>query len=244
MQERNRFFKFYRLIKRHRILFWVITIICTALSGFLMSFFLEPQYESRAQLLVNQHIESEEREDIFSMGQLEANIELINTYGDIFFGTQVLEEVNQRLDGQYYVNELRSALTLTQSLDSQSFYIKARMDSPLEAQQVLNTVIEEFQEFLAEIYGDEYSSVIVLSEPSYNPNMVAPSLGRFIFIGAVMGIFISVIMICWIELSDSRINSIEDLMQFGMNNLGEINLLSRRELKYSRPRQVKRKKVG
>lgn len=238
MQGRHRFLQFYRSLKKHRLLFWVLTLTCTVLSVCLMSFFLVPQYESRAQVIVNQHLESDEQVDIYSMNQLETNLQLINTYGDIIFGYQVLEEVNQRLGEQYTVDELSSVLTLNHSPDSQAFYVRAHMESPQEAQQVLNKFIEVFQELLIEIYEQEISSVVVLSEASYNPNPVAPSIGRFTFIGAVIGIFISIIVINLIELSDPHIRSSEDLVQFGMNNLGEINLLTKNELKYSRASHV------
>src|SRR5699024_11017064 len=157
-------------------------------------------------------------------------------YKDIILGNAVLEGVNENLGNVFTIGELSNAITVEQSPNSQAFYISAIMGSPTDAQNVVNNVITEFENTLREFYGEEVSSINLVSAASYNPNQVSPSLIIFALIGGMLGFIIMAGIGLVKELMDTRVKSVDDLTNMGMIRLGEINELTNAQVKKNRYR--------
>lgn len=207
------------------------TIIAGAISVIFMMFFVDRQYESEAQLLVNQ---SNGTDLPVQYNEVQTNINLVNTYRDIIQGNAVLGQVNENLGNVFTITELREAISIEQSQDSQAFYISAVLDSPTDAQNVVNNIVSEFENTLREVYEENVSSVYVMSTASYNPNPVSPSLILFALGGGILG-FITMIIIALVrELGDNRVKSASDLTDMGMIRLAEIHELTPAQVKKNR----------
>lgn len=233
MQEEISLKELYQIAKKH-----IFTLLSATLAGVLVSvlfmmFFVTPQYSSQAQLLVNQQ-QGTETATAIQYNEIQSNIQLINTYRDIITGHSVLSQVSENLGGSYTPGELRGAISVTQPQNSQAFYITATMETAEEAQAVVSQVVSTFESTVREVYGEEKTSIFVLSPASFNPNKVSPSLVMYALIGAVIGLALSVVAILVIELMDTTIKDNDFLAQQGLINLGQIYELSAKELKGSR----------
>lgn len=223
----------WNLFRKYFVRIAGMTIIGATLAVAFMILFVDRQYESEAQLLVNQ---SSNQETALQYNEIQSNVFLINTYTDIIQGDAVLTAVNESLGNHFTIGELRNAISVTQSQNSQAFYISATMESPTDAQNIVNSVITEFENTLLEFYGDDVSGIYVMSSASYNPNPVSPSLIMYALIGGMLGFIIMVGIALIQELMDNRVKSAEDLTNMGMIRLGEINELTPAQVKKNRYR--------
>lgn len=221
----------WNLFRKYFVRIAGMTIIGATLAVAFMILFVDRQYESEAQLLVNQ---SSNQETALQYNEIQSNVFLINTYTDIIQGDAVLTAVNESLGNHFTIGELRNAISVTQSQNSQAFYISATMESPTDAQNIVNSVITEFENTLLEFYGDDVSGIYVMSSASYNPNPVSPSLIMYALIGGMLGFIIMVGIALIQELMDNRVKAAEDLTNMGMIRLGEINELTPAQVKKNR----------
>lgn len=223
----------WNLFRKYFVRIAGMTIIGAALAVAFMLLFVDRKYESEAQLLVNQ---SSGQETAMQYSELQSNVYLINTYTDIIQGDAVLTAVNESLGNHFTIGELRNAISVEQSQNSQAFYISATMESPTDAQNVVNSVITEFENTLLEFYGDDVTGIYVMSSASYNPNPVSPSIIMYALIGGMLGFIIMAGIALIKELMDTRAKSVDDLTNMGLIRLGEINELTNAQVKKNRYR--------
>lgn len=244
MQEELSLLELFRVLKKHLLMIIISMILGAGLSSAFMIFFVDEVYKSEAQLIVNQNSNIDKEVAAVQYNDLQTSISLINTYSDIIKSQSLLQEVSNSLNNELSVPTIRQNLTVEQSPDSQSFMIKANLGSPDLAQRVVATVTEKFIDVLPKIYQDNTTNVYVLSEASYNSDRVSPSLFRYILIGAILGLLLSLIIVFIREINDNTIRSEDFLMSIGLVNLGEVNRLSKDERKHARLGQQNSRKFG
>lgn len=221
----------WNLFKKHAFRIFSLMIVGVIVSILFMIFFVTPQYESQAQLLVNSRDQSVTQNTI-QYSELQANSQLINTYRDIIRGDAVLTEVSEEMGSELSVTQLRSTISVEQSPNSQAFNVTVQTDSPQTSQDILYNVITLFEETVREVY--EESNIFILSPASYNSSRVSPSLPIYAIIGALIGIALSVLLVLILEISDTTVKDEEFMTSLGITNLGSINELSSKEVKQSR----------
>ena len=241
MEEEITLKELYQIVKKH-----LFTIVIAMFSGILilvlaMMFLVTPKYSSEAQLLVSQ--ENEQQQTQILTSEIQGNVMLINTYQDIIKGHSTLNKVNENLGTQYPISGLKKAISVSQSTNSQAFNVAVTMETPDEAQMILNELIDVFEETIQGVSAFNAASILILSPASFNPNKVSPSLTMFILLGALIGLGISVVIIIAIELLDTTVKDDDYLVQLGLINLGHVYELSSKELKQSRlsPQQSQRR---
>lgn len=231
MQDRINIIEIFNLLKRNLISTIVTMIIGAVASYFCMVQFVDPTYQSQAQLIVNQQ---SSQEQAIQFNEVQTNIQLINTYRDIILSDAVLQGSVDNIDANVSVNGLRSSIVVNQSNNSQSFTIRAQAGSPQLAQEIVGEVSEQFIETLEDVYGNEITSVHTLSQASYNPNKVAPSTIMYILIGAVLGLIVKLIQVVVKEMTDKTLKDDKILMEMGFAHLGDISSISKKERQRTR----------
>lgn len=231
MEQEINLLDLWKLLRKYFARIIGMTVVGAALAVVFMMLFVDRQYESEAQLLVNQN---SRQDTAIQYNEVQTNVNLVNTYKDIIRGNAVLEAVNENLGNVFTVNELRESITVEQSPNSQAFYISAVMGSPTDAQNVVNNVIREFENTLREFYGEEVSSINLVSAATYNPNQVSPSIIIFAIIGGLLGFILMAIISLIQDLMDTRVKSADELTNMGMMRLAEINELTDTQVKKNR----------
>ena len=232
MEEEISLIELYQILKKHFFTIVTAILIGTVVSVMVMIFFVTPKYSSEAQLLVNQ--QGDANQSTIQNNEIQANIQLINTYSDILTGHSVLKQVNENLNNMYSVSTLNNAVSVNQSQNSQAFNVSVVMETAEEAQMILNEIINVFETTVQEVYKNNVTSIYVLSPASYNSNRVSPSLTMYILIGAMLGLAFSLLIVLIIELMDTTVKDEEFITQQGIISLGRIYELSPKELKQTR----------
>lgn len=238
MQDRINLVEIFRLLKRNLISIIVSAVLGATVSYAFMNYFVEPTYQSQSQLIVNQQ---SNQEQAIQYNEVQTNIQLINTYRDIILSDIVLEGAVEELNLPVSAQSLRSSVVVEQANNSQSFRIRAQANSTQLAQDIVEGVSQQFIETLESVYGDEITSVHILSNASYNPNKVAPSTLTYLLIGAILGVLINLIVIIVREINDKTLKDDKLLMEIGLNHLGDISTISKKERNRSRLKNMNKK---
>ena len=246
MQEEISLLDLWKMFKKHSLLIILCSIIGAILAGAFMFAFVDSQYASESQLIVNQKKDGESN---IQYSDLQTSINLVNTYRDIILSPAVLSPVLDTHGLDMTADGLKDNISVEQSQNSQSFNVRLKMEDPQLAQNVLISILDEFKNRLEDIYQEEISSVVVLSEPSYNASRVSPSLIRYLLIGGLLGLMLSVLLAVIKELSDTTVKDADFLVGLGLISLGEVSSLTKKEREESRlgnqikTRQASRRKV-
>jgi len=232
MEEEISLKELYQIVKKHFFTIIIATILGVLASVLVMMFFVTPKYSSEAQLLVSQQQDGNQSPTLTS--EIQGNVLLINTYQDIIKGYSTLSKLNENLGTNYSIGMLEKAINVSQSTNSQAFNIAVTMETPEEAQTILNELIRVFEDTIQGVPAFNSASTLILSPASFNPNKVSPSLTIYILIGALMGLIVSLVIILIIELKDTTVKDEEFLTQLGVINLGRVYELSTKELKQTR----------
>lgn len=227
MQEDIKILDIFSILKKHSTKILLSTLVCLGLSTVIIFFVATPTYISKAQLLVGQ----EERIDDLNenANPLERNVSMINTYTDIITGTAVLGEAEARLDQRYSIDQIRDAISIEHSQNSQAFSIVTRMATPEAAQDVLNAVTEAFSNRVTNIYGEDNSLLYAISDASFNPDKVSPDELFITLLGLMFGLSIGVLIAFGAELNDLNVTDEEFFDQLGYIQLGKIFEMSPEE---------------
>ncbi|MBD3949583.1 hypothetical protein I4Q36_07410 [Tuanshanicoccus lijuaniae] len=236
MQEEISLKDLYLIVKKHLFTMFSLTLVGAILALVFMNFFVSPKYKSESQILVNQR---NNQEQAIQYNEIQSNIQLINTYRDIITGQQLLNEVSQTVGGNYKPETLRKAISVTQSTNSQAFTIKVVLDDPALAQKVLAQIVQLFEKTIREIYENDITNLYTLLPATFDPNRVSPSAVRYLAIGAILGLGLSIFIVLLREMMDTTIKDEAFLQQIGLTKLGEVYTLSNRDKKNSRLKESK-----
>lgn len=223
----------------------IMMVLGAAVSVIGMNLFVTPKYQSEAQLLVNQQQQQQQNDRVMNYNELQSNVYLINTYKDIITGQQLLSEVSEGIGGAYSVEQIRRAINVSQSNNSQVFSVKVTLDDAENAQTVLAEIIRLFEQKLPQIFQTNVNSIYVVQPATLNTAPVSPKLTTFAALGMAAGLLLVVGFAFFKELTDNTVKSDEFLQELGVTKLGAISRISVRDAKEAQTsiKQARRRKV-
>ncbi|WP_404455419.1 capsular biosynthesis protein [Virgibacillus necropolis] len=207
---------------KERLLLIVSLIIGAALIAAVVSYFiLTPTYQASSQFIVSQ--EKQDPEVQYNTGDIQTNIQLINTYNIIIKSPAILEDVVKELDLPYSADQLKSKLQVASEEKSQVVTVTATDTDPATAVKIANSTVETFQEKIPDIMSVDNVSVLAEAELSENPSQVSPNPLLNIAIAIVLGAMVGVGLAFLLEYLDNTITTEDDVeKQLGLPVLGVI----------------------
>lgn len=197
------------------------------IASFVMTYFvLEPNYSSKAQMLVSQ---AESSENV-QQGDINANLQLINTYKDVIKGPVILDDVREELDLDLTNKQLAGKIEVSTESDSQVFSIEVTTESPYQAAEIANTTAETFQENIYEIMNVD--NVTIISEGIVDTDPVSPNKPLNLAIGLLLGLMTGIGLTFVLEFLDMTVKDEKFITEeLGWTNLGSIVEMTDEELK-------------
>lgn len=185
-------------------------------------FVATPKYESTVQM-ITQTNDAEKTNG--GLNDLNANILLVNTYKDMIKSNKLLLEEQKELKNEgihLTLSEMRQMISLQQSQNSQMFELKVVSDNPQISRLIGETISTIFQKEVKEYSGEERIKIVSPATLAENP--VSPNRKLILLIGAVLGLFVSVIFIFLREIVNNTIHSPEFISEeAGVPVLGTIS---------------------
>lgn len=147
------------VFRKRLLTLFISTLVGLAVASFVTFFILTPKFSSQAQLIVTLP-----QSNITNVNDVNTNLQMINTYKDMIISDLVLSEVKDQLETQdqlaMTVGEIKQAITVNQSENSQMFSIKAISSIPDNAQKIANTTAEVFQTKAKDVMNVDKISII------------------------------------------------------------------------------------
>ncbi|MSD83869.1 capsular biosynthesis protein [Lactobacillus curvatus] len=210
----------FQIVYKKRFLLMTITGLFVGLMAIYLSFLATPIYQSSTQLVVSQQkIKNLQTQDV------QADLNLVNTYSAIIKSPRILNRVQSILDTQSNLKELTNEVTVTTTQDSQVIDIQVENKNPKKATQIANSIAKVSKTEIPQIMGVD--NVTILSTATFDQNNIPirPRKALMVILSFVLGLAFSLGVIFVQTVFDKTINDINDLRQFDINILGSVSEL-------------------
>lgn len=207
MEEIIDFNKFFIIIKRNYKLIIIIPLILLTIS-MIITTFIQPKFEAKTQVLVNQETHNEN----LQAQQVQSNLQLVNTYSEIIKSPRILDEVSKKLDNKYSKDEIENMLTVSNQTDSQILTISIKSSDSKYSGILANEIAKVFSKEIDKIM--KVDNVSILSEAQNKSPKVSPSYLLNGVIALITGLIFAFIAVFSKELLDKRIKNEEEVKSY------------------------------
>ena len=203
---------------------WLIVLTMFLCGGLVLAFtyfYIEPEYESKAQMYVNNSSLSLDSAALsITSGDISAAKSLVATYIVILQSRQVLTEIISKAQLELTYEELSEMITAQSVSSTEVFEVVVTDTDPYRAEKIANTIAGILPEKISSIV--EGSSVRIVDYAVIPAEKSSPSLIKNTLIGALIGFLLCAGMIIVRELSDTTIRDDDYLI----TNYEDIPLLA------------------
>lgn len=215
----------FKMLKRRWWVILLLSLMGVALTTALTNYVLTPRYSSTTQLLVSgQGMNTKSIE----LGEIETNIQMINTYRDIIEDPVVIDKVINELGNTMSDVELQQKVDVITQDDSQIFGIKVTDTNPNRAAKIANLMAATFQDNIDGIINVE--NVAILSKAKVNAVPISPNLPLNQVVGLLVGFLLGMILSIILETMDKKVHDEKVITEkLGWIHLGNISEMTKSE---------------
>ncbi|MFD6209232.1 YveK family protein [Peribacillus sp. NPDC060253] len=213
----------FQMVKKRIALIFIITTLITAITGIVSFFILSPVYQASTQILVNQ---SKESTELYNVGEIQTNIQLIETYSEIIKSPMLLEKVKDRLNLDLSNSALSEQINIVSKGNSQIFTIKVESTDPKLAVDVASAITDIFQVEIKALMNVNNVNVLSKATIGDNSSPIKPNPIMNMIQACFAGVIISLVLIFLLEFFDNTIKVESDIEEhLNMPMLGIVNLM-------------------
>jgi capsular polysaccharide biosynthesis protein len=228
-------------LKKRMQLILLITLTAVIVSGGVSFFLLTPVYQSSTQLLVNQ---SKSDQPAYNIGEIQTNLQLINTYNVIMKSPAILEKVIADLDLNMTAAQLNEKMSVASEKDSQVINLSVQDTDPKTAAAIANKTADVFQEEIVKIMNVDNVSVLAKAEVGEDTSPIKPKPLLNIAIAMVVGLMAGVGIAFLLEFLDNTIETEQEVEKLlGLPVLGSITRIKDQEEKAKSRSQQRKSRV-
>ncbi|MFH7818881.1 YveK family protein [Neobacillus thermocopriae] len=238
MEETISLKELFETLKKRLTLIISITLVAALVSGVVSYFFLTPIYQASTQILVNQ---AKDEQAMYNPGQVQTNLQLINTYNVIIKSPAILDIVVEELDLDMTASQLNEKITVGSEKDSQVVNLSVQDPDPKKAALIANKTAEIFQNEIVKIMNVDNVSILAKAEVAENPSPIKPKPLLNIAIALVVGLMAGVGLAFLLEYLDNTVKNEQDIEKLiGVSVLGVIAKMDEADLIGSKKQRTER----
>lgn len=221
MEETISLQELFTTLKKRLGLIAILTVLAVIIAGIISYTLLTPIYETSTQILVNQ--EKVEASQVINQN-IQADLQLINTYSVIIKSPAILDQVAEQLDLDLTAEQLNQKITVSNAENSQVVNVAVQDEDPAVAVDIANTTANVFQTEITELMNVDNVSILSPAVLKDNPTPVAPNPMLNMAIAAVVGLMLGVGIAFLLEYLDTSIKNDQDIEDvLGVPVLGVIS---------------------
>lgn len=198
------------VLKKNILMIISLALLAGAIAAFATAFLMTPQYRATTQVLVSQS----EQTESFTQQDIQASLQVINTYSDIITSPAILEPVAENLELDYSSAELASQVTVNNENDSQVLNISVENEVAENAETLANEIATVFQENIADIMNVDNVSILTAADVGDEPSPVSPQPLVNIAIGLILGGLLGLGIAFLRAFLDTSLQSEEDVQKY------------------------------
>lgn len=227
LEETIRIQDILKIIKKRLFLIVSLTMIAMIVAAVVSYFVLTPVYQASTQILVNE--QKSETESIQTQ-DIQANLQLINTYNEIIKSPVILDKVIERLDLNKTTTQLSEQVSVSNVEESQVISVAVEDEQHFKAVDIANTVAEVFQEEIPILMNVNNVTILSPAVQLENPSHVKPNELMNIAIAAVLGLMLGVGLALLREFLDTTIKTEQDVEELlGLPIIGIVSPIPEKE---------------
>lgn len=224
MEETISLKELFLTLKKRLSLIIIIAAIATATSGIVSYFLLTPIYQTSTQILVNQ---SKNDQQVYTTGEVQTNLQLINTYNVIIKSPAILDKVIEQEKLDMSASVLNELVTVTSEQDSQVVNISVQNEDPQKAANIANAIATTFKSEISTLMNVDNVSILTEAQIGENPSPINPKPVLNMAIALVVGLMAGVGLVFLLEYLDNTIKTEQDIEnQLGLPVLGAITTIN------------------
>ena len=182
-------------------------------------FFVKPLYTASITLYANNSNSTNNTTSI-TAGDINASVQLVDTYGAIILSDPVLDQVIRENQLDVSGGELMRHIRINSVNNTEVFKVTVEYYSPQMAANIANSIADVAPVKIGEIVDG--CSVKIVSNAKTPSSKSSPSNSKAFVLGAAVGIFLSLAVVVIISRLDTRIKSEADLNGWNYPVLGVI----------------------
>jgi len=223
MEETISLKELFQTLKKRMSLIFAFAAIAVIISGIVSYFMITPIYQATTQILVNQE---KTDQTSYNAGDVQTNLQLINTYNEIIKSPVILEKVAQKLDVDLTAGQLNGKITVQSQNNSQVVNLSVQDPSPQLAADIANTTAETFQVEIVNLMNIDNVNIISPAKVAENQSPIKPQPLLNIAIALVVGLMAGVGIAFLLEYLDNTIKNEQDVEKaLGLPVLGAITTI-------------------
>lgn len=218
-----------KIIKKRAFLIISCLLLSVAITGAISYFFITPQYDANAQILINQKMVQDQQ---LSTQDIQTNLQLINTYTAIIKSPVILSIVIDSLKLKTTPDLLMEKIALSSDQNSQVLNISVEDTSQKTAVSIANKTAEVFQEKISELMNVDNVTILSPATEKNKKKPVIPNIPLNLAVATFLGLIIGVSISLLIEFLDTTVKTeqdIEEIMNFPL--LGLISPFTNKSVK-------------
>lgn len=225
MNQKFNLIEIWTILFQHKWSLIIMGILGASLSLCIALFVITPSYQMQSQVLVVPS--SKDQSGVSQSAEVQANLQMINTYKALIKSPKVLNQVSADLKGEYTASQLSEMIQPSTEENSQVINITATTDSPEEAAKIANITAKEFVKTTPEIM--RINNVQLLNEAyvKTNDKPVFPSPTIFTVVGLLVGLFMGVSFVILKTLFSNKITREEDFEVLDIPVLGLVGKIDK-----------------
>lgn len=218
----------WKMLKKHLRMIAMTTIVFGFLSMVYSFVLATPIYQASTDILVNRSTES--RDQSVLSQDINASLQLINTYSDVIRNDVVLKPVAEELNAPETTEELRNKVKVDSKNNSQVFSISVTDESPERAAELANTVAKVFNKQIKKMM--KVDNVTIISKAVAPRYPISPKKAINLLVAIVLGMALGVLYAMIKELADNTVKREEFITdELGWPVLGQVAEFSSSDLK-------------
>ncbi|WP_404405233.1 YveK family protein [Jeotgalibacillus malaysiensis] len=210
MEETISLKELFTTLKKRMMMIISIALLAVVIASIVSFFVITPMYQSSTQLLVNQ--EATEQQNV-QVSDIQANLQLINTYNGIIKSPFILDQVAEQMNGQFTVGQLNQKITVQNEQNSQIVNITVEDESPYVAADIANKTAAVFQAEIANLMNVDNVNVLSQAVVTENQGPVSPQPFLNMAIALVVGLMVGVGLAFLLEYLDNSVKTEQDIEQ-------------------------------
>ncbi|HFR3101123.1 TPA: YveK family protein [Enterococcus faecalis] len=185
-------------------------------------FFIHPVYQETAQVLV---IPNNEQQTVLQNTEVQANLQLINTYKALIKSPKVLSAVRKEISNKYTIEKLKTMVEPTTEVNSQILNLVTKADSTQEAAFLANVVAEQFVGVTTEVMGSSRLEIISKADENAEKPPIFPKKTNFFILGGGVGFVMGLILVIGMLALSNKVRSELDISESGIPIIGTIGAI-------------------
>jgi capsular polysaccharide biosynthesis protein len=226
---------------------WLVVlaaIVCSVIFGVYTKVVLNPTYQSTIKLYI---INKQDSEKSMTYSDLQTGSQLTKDYQILVTSRTVTEQVIKDLNLNITYDDLSKNIAVNNPEGTRILEITVTYTDPDTARKLADDIGEVSAEKMVTIMGMEKANIVETANMPGGPS--SPNVSKNIFMGGLIGIFLSVFAIFLIYTLDDSIKKADDIERLlNITTLGTIplehSIIESRKLKALRKKAYKKYKGG